>query len=101
MHGPNIVRDWGSHRILEDQPRYKVKELVLLGGKSLPSKQYSVNKHWFVLEGECYIDTTYLESPQSIHVAQGHSYGIEAGVWHSAKNTSDKECHILEVRYKP
>ena len=101
MRGPKIIRDWGWHIILEDQPQYKVKELVLLGGKSLPSKQYTLNKHWFVLQGECFIDTDYRHSPQSIHVDQGHSYGIGPGVWHSAKNTSDKECHILEVRYNP
>jgi mannose-6-phosphate isomerase-like protein (cupin superfamily) len=99
MHGPKIVRDWGNHRILEDQPQYKIKELVLLPGKSLPTKQYPMNKHWFVLQGECIIETVYLESPQTIHVAQAHSYCIGAGVWHLAKNTSDGECHILEVRY--
>lgn len=101
MNAPNIIRDWGSHRILEDQTQYKVKELVLLGGKSLPIKQYPINKHWFVLKGECFIETVYLEDPQSIKVSQGYSYGIEAGVWHLAKNTSDEPCHILEVRYLP
>ena len=101
MHGPNIVRDWGSHRILEDLPQYKIKELVLLGGKSLPIKQYQVNKHWFVLQGECQIETVYLEDPQSIRVSKGYSYGIDAGVWHLARNTGTEPCHILEVRYNP
>ena len=100
MRGPKIVRDWGWHIILEDHPQYKIKELVLFGGKSLPLKEYTVNKHWFVLSGECFIDTSYKDSPQSIHVIQGTSYGIGPGTWHSAKNTSEEECHILEVRYK-
>lgn len=100
MHGPKIIRDWGWHRILNDQPQYKVKELVLYAGKSLPTKQYSLQKHWFVLQGECSIETVYLETPQVIRIAQGHSYEIGPDVWHLAKNTSSEECHILEVRYQ-
>jgi mannose-6-phosphate isomerase-like protein (cupin superfamily) len=96
---PNITREWGSHRILEDQPLYKIKELILRSGKSLPIKQYPMNKHWFVLKGECIIETVYLDDPQHIAVIQGHSYGINAGVWHLAKNISIDDCHILEVRY--
>ena len=100
MHGPNIVRPWGCHRILADQPHYKVKELTLDPGKSLNTKQYDVQKHWFVLHGECIIETVYLEDPSTVIVKQGHSYEIGPGVWHLIKNVSSDPCSILEVRYQ-
>lgn len=101
MRGPLDQREWGCQRILEDNPDYKVKELILYPGKSLPNKEYQLNKHWFILFGKCEIDTVYYGSLQTITVTQGHSYEIGAGVSHSAINISDGECHILEVRYNP
>jgi mannose-6-phosphate isomerase-like protein (cupin superfamily) len=76
-----------------------VKEIYLLPEKSLPTKQYPLQKHWFVLLGECIIETVYNNAPQVIHIKQGHSYEIGPGVLHLAKNPSTNPCHILEVRY--
>jgi cytidyltransferase-like protein len=97
---PKTVRPWGWHRILEDRSIYKVKELVLGPNQTLPAKKYPLQKHWFVLEGECIIETDYLDTPQTIMISQGHSYGLGAGVLHQAKNNLDTPCHILEVRYE-
>ena len=99
MYGPKIVKDWGWHCILADEPKYKVKELFLYPEKSLSTKQYSLQKHWFVLGGECVIETVYNDDPHIIRVKQGHSYEIGPGVWHLARNPTKEPCHILEVRY--
>jgi mannose-6-phosphate isomerase-like protein (cupin superfamily) len=94
-------KDWGWHRMLDDQPQYKVKLLVINSGASLPSKQYDMQKHWFVLQGSCVIETDYLDDSQTIRVQQGHSYGLGAGVKHLARNDDEAICQILEVRYLP
>lgn len=101
MSAPNIHRIWGSHRILEDCSDYKIKELVLGPGSSLPIKQYNMNKQWIILRGACVIQTVYLENPETIVLAQGNNYVIGAGVSHMAMNKTDKDCCILEIRYAP
>ncbi len=98
---PKTVRNWGWYRVLDDKIDYKVKELVIEPGKSLSmQKHFLRSEHWYVLKGECVLDTEYKGRPESIALKElSGGYVIEKEVWHRAKNLTSEPCHILEVQY--
>ena len=52
---PKTVRNWGWYRVLDDQPEkgYKVKELVILPGKSLSDQRHKYRSEmWYVTQGQ-------------------------------------------------
>lgn len=98
---PKTVRNWGWYRVLDDKAGYKVKELVIEPGKSLSMQRHFLrSEHWYVLKGECILQTEYKGRPESVTLNELTSgYIIEKEVWHKAINKSDTLCHILEVQY--
>lgn len=99
---PKTYRDWGWYRVLDDKPGYKVKELVILPGKSLSmQRHFKRAEHWYVLSGIC---TLYLSFTQNRHssaqyLAPNNTYRIEKEQWHQGANQADIPCHILEIQY--
>ena len=98
---PKTVRNWGWYRVIDDKKSYKVKELVIDPGKSLSmQRHYLRSEHWYVLKGECVLNTEYRGRPESVTLKElSNGYVIEKEVWHQAKNLTDYPCHILEVQY--
>ena len=98
---PKTVRNWGWYRVLDDKPGYKVKELVIEPGKSLSMQRHFLRaEHWYVLKGECILQTEYNGRPESVILKELNSgYVIDKEVWHQAKNLTSQLCHILEVQY--
>jgi len=98
---PKTVRNWGWYRVLDDKPGYKVKELVIEPGKSLSmQKHFLRSEHWYVLKGECVLNTEYKGRPETVTLRSLTSgYIIEKEVWHRAENLTSETCHILEVQY--
>lgn len=97
---PKTERDWGWYRVLDDQKKYKVKELVINPGMSLSmQRHFKRSEHWYVLKGECVVETIYKDMKGMHQMHQNHSYTIGNGVWHRGINNSNEDCHILEVQY--
>jgi cytidyltransferase-like protein len=93
-------RPWGYWRVLDDKQTVKVKELVINPGCSLSDQRhFSRSEHWYVLQGQCYIDTEYNGDKQSVVLFKNTSYVIGNSVWHRAYNMNTEPCHILEVQY--
>lgn len=94
---PKTIRQWGWYRVLEDVKGYKVKELVILPGKSLSMQKHKYrNEHWYLLKGSCIIDRKD-GVVETIGTAQ--TTYIYRNQWHKAMNMTQTPCHVLEVQY--
>jgi len=96
-------RDWGYWRVLDHKPEkgYKVKELVILPGKSLSDqKHFKRSEQWIVLEGVVKMETEWQGRKDIIHLKPEDSrpYNIGIGVWHKASNPNGVPTHILEIQ---
>lgn len=97
---PKTYRNWGWYRVLDNQTIYKVKELVIQPGQSLSmQRHFKRSEHWYVLKGQCFIETIYLNDKMSVLLTDNKSYFIGKEVWHRASNHTNQDCHILEVQY--
>tara|TARA_R110000868_G_scaffold81659_3_gene230972 strand:+ start:4594 stop:5364 length:771 start_codon:yes stop_codon:yes gene_type:complete len=98
---PKTVRNWGWYRVLDNQVGYKVKELVIEPGKSLSDQRhFKRSEHWYVLKGECVLNTEYNSISQTNTLQELTSgFQIRQGTWHKASNKTNALCHILEVQY--
>jgi len=101
---PKTVRDWGWYRVLDDQPDkgYKVKELVIMPGKSLSDQRHKLRSEmWYVVSGQV---TMAIQGHDDIHCgfelpALVNGYIIGNMIWHKAMNNQDVPTHIIEIQY--
>jgi len=101
---PKTVRDWGWYRVLDDQPDkgYKVKELVIMPGKSLSDQRHKLRSEmWYVVSGQV---TMAIQGHDDIHCgfelpALVNGYTIGNMIWHKAMNNQDVPAHIIEIQY--
>jgi cytidyltransferase-like protein len=98
---PKTVRNWGWYRVLDNKVGYKVKELVIEPGKSLSDQRhFNRSEHWYVLKGECVLETEYNSIKQTNTIKElTTGFQISQGTWHKASNKTNVLCHILEVQY--
>lgn len=96
-------RDWGYWRVLDDKPTkgYKVKELVILPGKSLSDQRhFKRSEDWKILEGTVRMDTEWSGIQESVHLTPSSlTYKIGKEVWHKASNPGAEPAHILEIQW--
>ncbi len=69
-------RPWGTYTILEDNPHYKIKRIVVSVGKRLSlQKHYHRNEHWIVVSGTATVtvnDKTFLlRANESTYIKMG------------------------------
>jgi len=69
-------RPWGTYTILEDEPKYKIKRIVVQMGKRLSlQKHYHRNEHWIVVSGTATVtveDKTFtLRANESTYIKMG------------------------------
>ena len=93
-------RDWGYWRVLDHKAEYKVKELVILPGKSLSDQRhFKRSEQWIVLQGIVDMKTEHNNNTQTLQLhAHGIPYEIGEQVWHQASNSQTVNAHILEIQ---
>ena len=97
---PQVERPWGYFRIVENTNKWRVKELVILPGKSLSMQRHSHrSEHWHVLEGRVTVD---LQLPDSINtntvvIEKNSSIDILKHTWHRAYNTALSTAKVIEI----
>jgi cytidyltransferase-like protein len=97
---PKVERSWGTWYVLEQRPGYKIKELIIDPGKRLSMQKHKHRaEHWYVLKGECTIETEYQGSNNIVTKKPNETYFIGKEVWHQGQNNSYETCHILEVQF--
>jgi len=75
-------RPWGTYTILEDNPGYKIKRIVVKPGKRLSlQKHYHRNEHWIVVSGTATVtvgDEVKLIRPnESTYIKMGEIHRLE------------------------
>ena len=94
-------RPWGWYKVIEQKSSYKIKELVILPGKSLSmQKHFKRSEFWYVVEGECRVELKNNDTSTDHHL-KSHASGfmIPLGAWHRAYNPYDEMCHIIEIQH--
>ena len=78
MHHIHLTahRPWGTYTILEDNPKYKIKRIVVEPGKRLSlQKHFHRNEHWIVISGTATVrvkDKTFiLRANESTYIKMG------------------------------
>lgn len=90
-----VHRPWGSYTLLEDDPGYKVKRLVINPAAKI-SLQYHKRRseHWTVINGRAEIT---LGEKTSL-VPPNNSVDIPAGTLHSVHNAGKQPLTIVEIQ---
>jgi mannose-6-phosphate isomerase len=89
-------RPWGSFHVIEEQPGFKVKRIVVKeGGRlSLQSHKHR-SEHWTVVEGTATITVDDLVVAKT----RGASMDIPLGAKHRLENLHKGEVTIIEVQF--
>jgi mannose-6-phosphate isomerase-like protein (cupin superfamily) len=89
-------RPWGSFHVIEEQPGFKVKRIVVKqGGRlSLQSHKHR-SEHWTVVEGTATITV----NERIIEMTRGESIDIPLHAKHRLENLHKGEVTIIEVQF--
>lgn len=97
---PIVERPWGNWYVLEQRPGYKVKELIIEPRQKLSMQRHMHRaEHWYVLKGQCTIETEYNGIHNIVTKNTNETYFIGKEVWHQGQNNTNDPCHILEVQF--
>jgi cytidyltransferase-like protein len=98
-NSPMTRRPWGSYKIIDEGPGYKVKVLEVDPGAALSMQRHRRRSEtWQVLEGDAQV---HLEIDDQL-VVQDHNPGsvvqIDNIQWHQLINSGDKILRVLETQ---
>ena len=93
---PTETRPWGSFFVLDEEPGFKVKRIVVTpGGRlSLQSHRHRA-EHWTVVSGEPTV--TIGESVRTLR--RGDSVDIGLCDVHRLENFGDRDVEVIEVQF--
>ena len=97
MHNIHLTahRPWGTYTILEDNPKYKIKRIVVEAGKRLSlQKHFHRNEHWIVVSGTA---TVTVEEKTFILRANESTY-IKMGDIHRLANDGKVPVVLIEAQ---
>ena len=91
-----VHRPWGKYKVLTNYGHVKLKELIVLPGKSLSYQKHKFRTEaWFVVSGTGYLYSNGYDMPlQSLSTVV-----VPPEVWHQLKNTGETPLHLVEVQY--
>lgn len=91
-----VSTPWGSYEILDDQPNFKVKRIVVNPGHRLSYQRHTKrSEHWFIAEGEANVTLDGKEH----NLVCGKSIDIPQQAAHRIQNPSQSEKLIfIEVQ---
>jgi mannose-6-phosphate isomerase len=90
------TRPWGSFHVLDEQPGFKVKRIVVepQGRLSLQSHKHR-SEHWTVVNGTA----TVTVGDRVTAMTRGQSVDIPLGAKHRLENLHDGLVEIIEVQF--
>lgn len=98
----SVEKPWGNYTVLhEHNASVKVKELVVLPGKSLSMQRHSCRaEHWFVSQGTATVYTLADDKKELIGRFNEHGLlSIPLMGWHQLVNESNNLLKIIEIQY--
>ena len=88
-------RPWGFYTILEDEPNYKVKRIVVYPGQRLSLQKHQKRaEHWYVVSGEGIVTL----DGQLLNKKYGESVDIPCGSTHRIENSSTVDLSFIEIQ---
>ncbi len=89
------TRPWGTYTVLEENPGYKIKRIVVKPGQTLSLQSHQNRaEHWVVIEGTAKVTNGLKE----ILLKQNESTFIPKGEKHRLENPGDVPLTIIEVQ---
>jgi len=97
-----VKRVWGQYRVLFEDKKCKVKELIIEPGKHISYQRHLRRSEiWFVSKGRC----TVKHAPSDKHKYKEHKlkedeiFTVRKEEWHQITNEHFFPCHIIEIQY--
>lgn len=88
-------RPWGSYRVLEDRPGYKIKQIMVTPGSRLSLQKHAHrSEHWVVVSGRADVTIGLTKTV----VNTNESVYIPAGEIHRLGNSTKEELVIIETQ---
>lgn len=98
----SVEKQWGNYVVLhEHNNSVKVKELVVLPGKSLSMQRHLYRaEHWFVTQGQATVYTRTNKDDILFEIYNEHELlSIPLNGWHQLRNEGTKVLKIIEIQY--
>ncbi|MEA2085154.1 MAG: mannose-1-phosphate guanylyltransferase/mannose-6-phosphate isomerase [Thermodesulfobacteriota bacterium] len=90
-----VYRPWGSYTILEEQPSFKIKKLVVYPGKKLSLQMHHHrSEHWVVVTGTAKVTC----GEETMLVFENESTYIPSGKKHRLENPGLIPLELIEVQ---
>jgi mannose-6-phosphate isomerase-like protein (cupin superfamily) len=88
-------RPWGHYVVLEDNPRHKVKRIVVNPGQRLSLQlHHRRDEHWLMIEGEGLMTL----DDEEFLVRSGETVDIPREARHRVRNPGSAPCVFIEVQ---
>ena len=89
------ITPWGSWEVLLDEPRYKVKRIVIRPGQRLSLQRHQKrDEHWMVVQGRGQVTI----GEETVELKAGEAVDIPRKTKHRIGNTSDDLMTFIEVQ---
>lgn len=97
-----VKKIWGSYRVLFEDKKCKVKELIIE-----PEKKISYQRHfrrseiWFISKGRCTVKHAKKDryKYKEYELKEDDTFTIRQKEWHQITNNHFFPCHIIEIQY--
>ena len=88
-------RPWGYYVVLEDNPSYKVKRIVVKPGKRLSLQRHQKrSEHWYIISGEAIVTL----DNKILRLNTGQAVDIPRGSPHRIENSGSDQMSLIEIQ---
>jgi|TARA_B110000263_G_scaffold245955_1_gene256302 D-beta-D-heptose 7-phosphate kinase/D-beta-D-heptose 1-phosphate adenosyltransferase len=98
-----VKRRWGNYRVLFQDDKCKVKELIIEPTKGISyQRHFKRSEIWFISKGMCSVKHAKTDKYkyELSKLEEDDVFTVRKGEWHQITNTSfDKPLHIIEIQY--
>ena len=97
-----VKRKWGTYRVLFEDEKTKVKELVIFPQKGISyQKHFKRSEIWFISKGKCQVKHAKTDKYRYTlrTLKEDDVFTVRAEEWHQINNLQDHPCHIIEIQY--
>jgi mannose-6-phosphate isomerase len=88
-------RPWGTYRVIDEGPGYKVKRIEVISGKRMSYQKHAQrDEHWIVVQGVAQVTL----DGRDVTVRLGESIDIPLGAAHRIENQGPETLILIEIQ---
>ncbi len=88
-------RPWGTYRVIDEGPGYKVKRIEVISGKRMSYQKHAQrDEHWIVVQGVAHVTL----DGRDVTVRLGESIDIPLGAAHRIENQGPETLILIEIQ---